>query len=82
MNRGLDEAVADLLKNVDNILEDNAHTERRMVLSIKRLVVIESRLEEIITRLSVLENKLGDKSYTIWQVRKKVSQEQKYIHCT
>jgi hypothetical protein len=59
MNRGLDEVVADLLRDVDKLQAENAHTERRMVLSIKRLVVIESRLEDILKRLSALENKKG-----------------------
>ena len=62
MNRGLDEMVSDLLKDVDRIQESEIHMDKRLGLSIKRLVIIESRLEEIVRRLSIIKNKLGDKS--------------------
>jgi hypothetical protein len=62
MNRGLDEIVADLLKDVDRIQDNQIHTDKRVDLSVKRLVIIESRLEDIMKRLSAIEDKQGDKN--------------------
>jgi hypothetical protein len=61
MNRGLDELVADLLKDVDQIKEGQVQLNNRMNLSIKRLVAIESRLENIIGRIQAIESKLNGK---------------------
>jgi hypothetical protein len=62
MNRGLDEVVADLLKDVDQLKERRIHFNNRMDLSIKRLVAIEARLEDITNRLRAVENKLNGKN--------------------
>ena len=62
MNRGLDEVVADLLYKVDQLEDRNSNHKTRIDLSIKRLVKIEKRLEDIVTRLEALENNKGEKN--------------------
>ncbi len=62
MNRGLDEVVADLLHKVDQLEDRNSNHKTRIDLSIKRLVKIEKRLEDIVTRLEALENNKEDKN--------------------
>jgi hypothetical protein len=64
MNRGLDEVVADLLLEVDLIKDDIEHFDKRLDVSIKRmnftvkrLVKIESLLEDVLKRIESLEKK-------------------------
>jgi hypothetical protein len=64
MNRGLDEVVADLLLEIDQIKDDIEHFDKRMDVSIKRmnfavkrLVKIESLLEDVLKRVESLEKK-------------------------
>jgi hypothetical protein len=64
MNRGLDEVVADLLLEVDLIKDDIEHFDKRLDVSIKRmnftvkrLVKIESLLEDVLKRIELLEKK-------------------------